>query len=517
MAKRHAAGASCLPRLAPLAAAALLAMAPAHAQLRIAPTVGGTETYTDNVNLASDGHAKGQYVSDARAGLEMDARSERLNFAGAVEAHQFLFARGGMPNTKDHQLVYRLAGQASIIDDLLYLDAAASGGPQVVSAFGPQLNNNLYAMGNRADVRTWRISPYLKHRFGRSTETSLRYTRDSVDAGANNPFGSSTGSSVAANLASGSNADTLGWGLNYMRQDLENRLAGPSSSETALGNLSLRLFRTFSLTASGGYDKYDYRSLGGRSAGRNWSAGFIWAPSARTRVQASAGRHFFGKTGAFEASHRSRHTVWSAHYSDAVTSTRAQFLLPSTVDTATMLDNLFAATIPDPVARAQAVANYMLATGLPPTLPDNVNYMSNRYMRQKDFRLSGVLRGAHSDLLISLFDTKRVALSDQQSDSGLLGTSLLNLNDSTHQRGVNTVWGYRVSSRDTANLTATFAHVESLSTGYVSHNVLLRAGLTRRFSNRLYGMVEVRHAGGGAGVGQSYRENAVSATLSMQL
>jgi uncharacterized protein (PEP-CTERM system associated) len=143
--------------------------------------------------------------------------------------------------------------------------------------------------------------------------------------------------------------------------------------------------------------------------------------------------------------------------------------------------------------------------------------MSNRYMRQKDFHLSAALRGAHSNLLVGLFDTTRTALSVQQSDSELLGTSLLNLNDSTRQRGLNTMWTYRVSSRDTATLNATVARVQSLSTGYVSPNNMLRAGLTRRFNPTLYGMVEVRHAGGGAGIGQHYRENAVSATLSMQL
>ena len=37
-----------------------------------------------------------------------------------------------------------------------------------MSAFGPQVNSNGYASANRANVTTWRISPYLLHRFGAS-------------------------------------------------------------------------------------------------------------------------------------------------------------------------------------------------------------------------------------------------------------------------------------------------------------------------------------------------------------
>jgi uncharacterized protein (PEP-CTERM system associated) len=518
-AKRRGVAVLPAPRLAPLALAAMLAAAPCHAAWVFTPAVGATETYTDNVSLQNDANKHGDFVSELHPGFTLSGGTSRVKVTGQAAEYLFLYSRGGVPNTTDHQLLYRLDGQASLVEDFLFLDAAAAGGPQAVSAFGPQLNNNLYAKGNRTEVRTWRISPYLRHHLGSSADLGVRVSRDEVDAGSRSLLGSSSGTTATADLTSGRTWNTLGWGLHYTHQVLNSEVAGHSLSETALGNLSLRLGHQFSLTASGGHDKYDYDALGGRTSGKNWSAGFIWTPSSRTRLAASGGRRYFGKTGALEASHRSRHTVWSLNYSDMVTTSRAQFLLPAAIDTAAMLDKLFASSIPDPVQRQQAVATYMAATGLPPTMADSVNYFSNRYMRQKQLQAAALFKGGHSDLMITAYNSLRNALSAQQTDSALLGSELATLNDHVRQRGISALGNYTLSPRSALVLNATVSRSRSLTTGLADRNAVLRLGLTHRFGQKLNGMVEVRHVSGGleAGNGSGYRENAVSATLSMQL
>jgi uncharacterized protein (PEP-CTERM system associated) len=508
-------------RLAPLAAAsALLAAAPCHADWKFTPSIGLTETWTDNVNLQSDALARGQFVTESTPGFTLATNGPRLKLAASSTWHFFAYRDKDIQDIHDSQRQYQLDARAKVVDDLLFLDAAASGGPQGISAFGPQPGgDNLYALGNRTEVNTWRISPYLRQRFGSTADLTLRYTRDGVDTGVRNLFGSSVGSTVNLDLASGKAWHTLGWGLTYSRQDLDNKLAGPSSSQNAAANLRYRLTSNFSATASGGYDKYDYKALGGVTAGRSWSAGGVWTPSRRTTVQASVGRRYFGKTGSLLASVRSRRSVWTVSYSDDVTTTRSQFVLPAAIDTASMLDRLFATSIPDPQARAEAVAAYMQSAGLPPTLANSVNYLSNRYLRQKLFQAGAVFRGAHGDLVFSAFDTARVALSQQQSDSELLGSQLRALNDDTRQRGLNTNWNVRLSSRTSGILGLTASRTTSSTTGLASNDRLLRAGLSHRFDRQLRGALEVRHHDGslGAGSGQRYRENAVAASISVQL
>jgi uncharacterized protein (PEP-CTERM system associated) len=521
MAKRRrktSAGASALPRVAPLAMLAMLLSPQSHAALKFTPSVGLTETYTDNVNLERRELAKGQFVTDIAPALSIVDNGPRLKLSAAYQLHYFAYSDQQLPNTATSRHQYQADMKAKLVGDLLFLDAFASRGQQSISAFGPQLSNNFYSSANQTEVSTYRISPYLRHRFGTTADLGIRYTRDSVSSGLG-ANGDSKGDSLALDLSSGPSFHALGWGVNVRREDLDNSISGKSVSETAQANLRYRLSPSLSLTGSGGYDKYDYDTLGGRTQGKSWSAGFIWTPSPRTSVQASGGRHYFGQTWSLAASHRSRHTVWSINYGDTVTTTRSQFLLPSTIDTASLLNSMFLPTFPDPVERQLAVAAYLRATGLPASLANSVNYFSNRYMRQKQWQASAAFTGAHSSMILSLFDSGRTALSTQQADSALLGSSLTGLNDNTHQQGVTALLNYRLSSRSTANLTLAAVNSDSLSTGIVNNTRTVQLGVSRQFSRRVRAAIDVRHmqGGTGAGTGQNYRENAVAATLSMQL
>jgi uncharacterized protein (PEP-CTERM system associated) len=503
--------------LTPLALAALLLSAECRADWKFTPTVGVTETYTDNPSLQRDEFAHGQFVSEAMGGFALAGQGSRLRVNAAARVHQFAYTDGSQPNLNDREHDYSASALAKLAEDV-FLDTSIAGGPQSISAFGPQVSDNLYSMGNRTTVNTWRISPYVQHRYGNVVDMLLRYSRDGVDAGARNPFGSSTASTGSLNLTSGTAFHTVGWGFSYTHQDMNNRLGGPSSSENAVADLRWRYSPQISATASAGYDSYDYKTLGGQTAGRNWSAGFIWSPSARTSLQASFGRHYFGKTGSLVAQHRSRHSVWSINYSDAITTSRQQFLLPSTIDTASLLDSLFSASIPDPVLRQQAVQLYMQSTGLPPSLANNVNYLSNRYLRQKLLQAAVAFNWAHSSLVTTVNQTQREALSLRESDSALLGNQLSTLNDNIRQRGLSSVFSYRLTSRTIATATANLYHTTSLDTGIKQTNRQLRIGMVRRIERRLNVAVDMRHIENSSDsrTGGQYRENAITAALSAQ-
>jgi uncharacterized protein (PEP-CTERM system associated) len=408
--------------------------------------------------------------------------------------------------------------RARLIDNLLYVDGLAMIGQQSISAFGPQVNDNGYSRTNRADVSTWRVSPYLKHRFGATATAELRYARDSVKPGG---FGLGKSDSDTASLAidSGPAFHRVGWGLHLSKQELDDSAAGASTTETALAKLRYRANSSLDLTATGGYDKYDYQSQSGATAGKNYSLGFNWAPSSRTSVQASAGKRYFGNSYFLSALHRSRRTVWNISYNDAVTTTRSQFLIPAAIDTAAMLDRLFLTNIPDPIARQQAVDAYIRATGLPPSLANNINYFSNRFLLQKQLQLSAAFNGARSTHVLALNATKRNALSTAQSDSALLGSSLSTINDNIRQVSATLSSSYRLNSRSAVNLALSAARIESLTTGITDHQKLATLALTRQFERRLKGAVELRRNQSSADStgGRAYRENAISASLSLQL
>lgn len=507
-----------LPRLLPLAAAMLVALPASAQQWTVTPGVSLLETYTDNVDLRDDDLASAQWVTEIRPSVAVSGKSRRLKVNASASWSQYAYSdKDSVLLPTDSQRRYAADLQGTLVDEMLYVDASANRSRSNILPFGPGAQDNPFSRDNQTDVKSWSVSPYLVRRLGRDATMQLRYTRDSVDSGLRNLFGTSTGDTVLLNLASSAELRGLGWGLNYMRQDIDNRLVGESSSETVSGSLRYRFSRTWTATATAGYDRYDFEGPGPESKGRNWSVGGIWTPSTRTSVQASIGRHLYGQTGALSATVRARRMVWDIQYRDSITSSRSQYLLPAAVDTAAMLDRLFNGMFPDALERERAVAAYMQANGLPASLANNINYLSNRYARDKELRASVGWRGQRATALLSGYRSERRAVSDQQSDSPLLGNSLSSLNDNLRQHGGSMTYQHRLGLRSNLQGGVNYRYTESLTTGVESRDRLFYVRLNRDFGRHLKGSLEAQRRNGGTDFTgrRDYTENAVVANLTM--
>jgi len=512
----------CLPPLCltPLAAALLVAL-PAHAEWKVNPSVSLSESYSDNVNQRSDDTKRSSWITEVSPSITAEAHSSRVDFSANARAYYYKYSEDNVPGVQDHQYQYDASGRVNVVDQLFYVDASAGASSRSISAFGPLAedpNGNRYTSDNQTDVKTWRISPYLTHRFGTFATGILRYSHDSVTSDSSSIFGDSTADGITLDIASGTGFRSVGWNLHVARQDTDNENFGDTSAQNATLGVSYRVGPTLNLTATGGYDKYDYQALGGKTSGASWSVGFGYAPSPRTNIQMSIGRHYLGNTGSLLALHRSRHSTWKLGYSDAVTTSRSQFSLPAAIDTAAMLDSLFASTIPDPIQRRQAVEAYILAAGLPPSLADNINYLTNRYMRQKLLQASAAFDWRHSSAVLSAYASERTALSSSESDSGLLGSQLRALNDSVRQTGLTGSYSYRLSARSTAVAALSATHARSLDTDLSGKQNSLRLGLTHRFGRSVRGSLEYRRTNGDSEITRrDYTENAITATVTVQL
>jgi uncharacterized protein (PEP-CTERM system associated) len=504
-------------RLTPLALAVLLLSNDCRAEWRVTPSVTARETYSDNIGSQPDDLTRGGFVSELAPSISITGITPRLKVGASAEWRKYAYSTDATSNLRNNDRRYSASAQAIVVKELLFVDATASGSRQAVSAFGP-VPNNSYTSNNGTDIRTWSISPYLRHRFGATATLTARVARDSVEGGSGNGFGNSMATTRAADLVSGTAFPDVGWNVHYSRQDMSAERTGDTKTENSQAGLQYRISQHLSLTSTVGYDKYEYRALGERTRGRSWSGGFVWAPSSRTKVQATYGRRYFGKTGSFDASYRTPHTVWSLNYADIITTTRQQFLLPAAVDTAALLDRLFTTAYPDPVLRQQIVQAYMAQTGLPPTLVDSINFLSNRYMRNKRLQGSVAFKGARSDLIMTVFNERTAALSLQQEDSTLLPSQLSTLNQDTKQRGASASFDYRLSSRMSAHANLYGVNAQSLKTGITNDVRQVSMGLSKRFDAKSIGSIDLRHSKGRAGLfdNRDYHENAIVAALSVQ-
>ncbi len=504
------------PLAMPLALATLLLAPSAQAAWTFVPTLDLRETYTDNVALQEAALAQGQWVSEITPGFMLRHKGPRLTVNAHYQLQYFVMQDKDISGTNRSARNLQADAHAKLIDEVLLVDAMATRAQQNISPFGQVVQNNAYSSANRTEVQTWRVSPYLVHRFGSEATAELRYARDSVDAGRVG-LGNTDGSTTSLNVNSGAAFRTLGWGVQLSEQKISDSLATDSTIKTGNLNLRYKVVPTVDLTAGVGYDSYDYNSLGGATSGKSWNAGAAWNPSRRTSLTASLGRRYYGPSRSLKATHRSRTTTWNIDYDDSVTTTRANFLLPSAIDTADMLDGLFRANFPDPIERQKAVEAYILANSLPPALANNINYFSNRYSLQKQLRASMAFREGRTSALFSAYRVRREALSVRETDSPLLGNSVNTINDNTSQKGFTASLDYRLAGRTSLTLASDVTENASLSGDLQMRSSSVRLGMRHQLRAKLSGTVELRHTAGALVIGRPYTENAVSASLSMQL
>jgi len=502
-------------RLVVSALATLLAAPAARAEWLIAPSVTVRETWTDNASLSSQ-KAGSQWVTELSPSLHVTNRTPRLQATLDYRLNALDYS-GDRPSGAD-RVTQQLGAalHANVVPDLFYIDGDYHISLQPISAFGPQTTND-YTSTNRQEVRSWRVNPVLLHQFGAFATGQLSYARDAVDGG-NIGLGNSSGDSLLLSLSSGARFQKVTWGVSASSQNVDTAALPQTHSRAVNANAAWALTRQLRWTVSGGYDKYTYDALSDKTQGASWSTGFGWTPSSRTNIEGTLGRRYYGDSYSFRLMHRSRGTVWNISYGDDVTSTRSQFLIPSTVDTAGLLNQMFMANYPDPAQRALMVAAYMAATGLPPSLPNSVNYFSNRYVLQKQLNASVALRAARSTAVLSAFRTRREALEQGRSDSTLLGSSNFSLNDNVNQTGASASLSYRVSGHTQLSLSAGLTRAESLSLDLHSRSRTVALTASHQFGRKTNGTLNLRRTSGNAGLSVTpYTENAVSAQLTFQL
>lgn len=486
----------------------------AAADWKAAPSLNLKETYSDNITLAPQGSEKSDWVTQINPGISLTGTGSRLKVNASYVMQNLYYMEESSPSVTRHQL--NASANAELIDKLFFLDGQAAISQQNAFLLGQQAVDNTNVTGNRTEVRTYSLSPYLRHNFSNLASSEIRYSHNEINTGASGLSDSRT-DRIQLQLNSGPAFNTLGWGMNYSNKKTANTSIQGNDRESLAGNLRYLVTPRLSLIATGGYEKNNYISIGPKPENSFWTAGFSWAPSARTSIDASTGQRFFGKTYALNANHHTRSTAWTMGYSEDITTAQSQFVIPVTISTASFLNQLWAVQIPDPTTRQLFVDAFIQANGLPSALSESVNFLSNRIFLQKRLQASVAVTGKKNTLILSLFNTMRDAQTSQAQDSILLGSGTLALNDKTKQVGGNASWNWRIGSRTSANFGAGYTRNSAPSLGRTDNNKNFRLGMTRQFQPKLSGSLELRRNQQSSNLSVSdYQENAITASLSMK-
>ena len=485
------------------------------AEWTVVPRLSLRETYTDNLRLGG-GAGRGDFITQINPGLSLGGVGPRFTLNANYTMNNLIYAQASNLTRIRHQLDAR--GTAELMEDFFFVDGTAAITQQNISLFGPQAIDNVNVTGNRADVRRFNVSPYIRHRFKDFASAELRYAHNIVSSNAN-ALRNSQGDSFIARLNSGTAFNTLRWGLNYSKQMIHfDRTGRTIELERSIGDLRYMVTPRFGLTATGGYERNSFLSIRGSPSSPTWTAGFVWTPSERTNIVANAGERFFGDTYFADARHRTRLTMWNFSYVEDITTFNQQALLGG-FGIADSLSHLIAAQNPgiDP-GIIQQNTDTLLGPEFSGSFFAPTNFFTNRLFLQKRLQASVALNGVRNTLVLRGFNITRQAYSPDDVDADLIGGVNAALLRNTRQTGGNALWSYRISQLTRANLNLGFTRFSFLGTDREDDLKIIRVSLTRRFPEilpSLNGMIEYRHNERDSNQAANYRENAVTAALNM--
>ncbi len=501
-----------LPRLVRLLLIpSLLAGAPVSAaKWNIVPTLSVDETYTDNLRLGSAGAARSDWVTQIKPAIAINASGSRLRI-NAAYSPQFLYRANEGGSDVVHAL--NAGADAELAPRLAFLEARATISQQDVSLLGPQSDSNVNVTGNRATVRTFSASPYLRHDFAQDARAEARLTFSTVGSdAASNSASDSRSSRLGLRLTSGPAFKLLTWNLGYEQESIVQAQGPRTDTEKLTMGAGRLITPNLRLLGNIGYENFDYPVAGAPSGGARWNLGAEWTPTPRTRLAATTGRRNTDPSYSLAFSHRTRLTIWSADYSEDLTTSRTQALIPTEVNTATLLDGLFLTSFPDPVARQKAVQDFIVQRGLPQTQTVPLNFITSVPYLSKRGQASFGIQGVRNTILANAFVQTREATSTIAPGAGDFATS-----PRTLQTGASALWTLRMTATTTTNLSAAITQNEFPGTGRRDAQKQIRFGVTRQFLPKLSGSLSYRWLQSDSTQALAgYKENAVTAALLMR-
>ncbi|HJT51396.1 MAG TPA: TIGR03016 family PEP-CTERM system-associated outer membrane protein [Nitrosospira sp.] len=487
------------------------------AEWSVRPRLDLIETYTDNIRLRSQGSGAGDFVTQINPGILLRGEGRRFNLQTDYRMNNLIYAETSSLTRIRHQLNAR--GTAELFEDFFFVDGRATITQQNASLFGPQAIDNVNVTGNRADIRTYSVSPYIRHRFKDFASGELRYAHNIVTS-SSNLLRNSQADSFSATLNSGEDFTRLHWGLDYSNQMVHfDRTGRTIELERSIANLRYAVTPQFSLTATGGYERNSFISIRGDPSSPTWTAGFAWRPSERTDIAVSAGQRFFGDTYSALARHRTRLTVWNISYNENITTFNQQ-AFGSGLNFGGSLSQLLAAQNPNLSPDfIQQTSGALVGLGGTGAFFDPTNFFTNRLFLQKRLDASVAMNGSRNTIVLRGFNMTRQAYSPDIVDADLMGAANAALLRHTRQTGGNALWSYRISQLTRANLNLGYTRFSFLGTGREDDFKIVRVSLTRQFPQilrNLSGMIQYRHQERDSNqAGADYRENAAIASVNM--
>ncbi|HEX2829548.1 MAG TPA: TIGR03016 family PEP-CTERM system-associated outer membrane protein [Burkholderiales bacterium] len=487
---------------------ATVAEAPTASQRRgwfVVPSFSLLETYTDNVGLKPGSGKESDLVTSLNPQLRVIGDTARLKLNLDYRRQQLFYANESRNNSGLNFL--NATGRFEAVENRVFIEGGGHITQSAISAFGAQPTSTENVNGNRAEVRSFYLSPYVRGRFGSTADYEARYRGTDTHASSNSLV-NATVHDWTAMLKSSNELATIGWRFDAQKQSSEFDTRRTLDLSRIRASLLYRYQRELTFSLLGGYETNNYASAS-QEGRATYGIGVDWLPGPRTSAHGSAERGFFGDNHEVRLTHRTPLSSWELLDSRVVTILPNQ-LAQAPVGTAyDLLFNALASRIPDPIQRAQAVDRQLQLSGIPRDLGLVNSFLTNAAYVQRTHQASVALLGVRNTITFTAALGRREGITTVGGASGDFATA--NVIDT---RTISANWAHKLSAISSVNLLLShFNNKGTSGTTVESTQNLARVLLTHQLSPRTTATLGVRYVNFTTTTGSGYTERAVTASI----
>jgi uncharacterized protein (PEP-CTERM system associated) len=411
----------------------------------ITPSFTASQTITDNATLGTGDLKRSGTVTDLSPGLHV--RSTGGRFTGFLDyTLDGLIYTNGLQST---QLLNSLnaAGTAEAIENFAYVDVKATVAQQAISAFGTQSFDPTLQNGNRTEVGTYSLSPYVRGVLGGTANYEIRLTRSGTKSDDRAAGFDSTTTMGQASFSGGTAFSKLNWSFDASRVITSYGANGQTQDTQGQVGLNYALTTDIKVSANGGYES---ENLTGTSfqTGATYGGGLEWHPTERTNFVGSIEHRLFGNSHVLRFEHRTPRTAFSISDTRDVVTGNGQPFAASLGNAFDVFFQQFASQYPNPIQRQQVVLAFLQQNGISPSQALFANFLSNSVSLQHNQSVSFAWLGVRDTLTFLAARTEATQLQSLSSGGDSFDQSTV-----IRQIGFSADWSHRLTPQQSVNLT----------------------------------------------------------------
>lgn len=470
----------------------------------------------DLAGLGDSSRADGQLPFEAQAVSDLSSAMDiRADGSGPQVQGFFDYRLQGISHANNPQLNNRQNALNSlltfeVLEDWLFVEARGVISQQNRSAFAAVAADAAGTAANRVETSVFQLAPYLRGRISDVATYQLR-----LSGTQSHSSGVTSSKTITrewlANVRSATPSAKIGWAVDANALTVENSAEGKSQAARARGALIYNYEPQLNFSVYQGIEATAFANAARRN-GATPGIGMAWTPSNRTQVAAIRDKRFFGPGQTIRLSHRLSSIALTYNDEKEVAAAANLIAASGQGSLSGLMSDLLAASIPDPIARAQAVNSRLPSGGQPAAA--GAGFDTNRALLRRNRQGSAAMIGANNTLTLS-FGTL-----DQQALGGAVAgvADTFAVSPQIRQQTLRAAWSQRMSALSTLTVSGTRLKTEA-PTGVaatISMQKTLTISLSRQLSARTNASIGSRHGRFDSTVADSHRENAILATLAVR-